>query len=67
MCSSCHLSAKLFPRTDDGRILLPTVPVARSGPSHAGGYPHDSGVVYVGEGSDLMQYMLASSDGLSGE
>ncbi|KXN84464.1 hypothetical protein AN958_12439 [Leucoagaricus sp. SymC.cos] len=62
MCSTCHLSAKLFPRTDDGRILLPVVPVNRSGSSHPDGRTHSGSAVYVGEGGDLVQYMLAPGD-----
>lgn len=57
MCSSCHLSAKLFPRTDDGRIVLPIVPVH---PTHGGN------IVCSASGSNLAQYMLAPSDEHSG-
>jgi hypothetical protein len=66
MCSSCHLSAKLFPRTDDGRIVLPIVPVAHSASNQAGGYTQGGDAVYVRDGGDLVQYMLAPGDGNSG-
>ncbi|EKM76421.1 hypothetical protein AGABI1DRAFT_131249 [Agaricus bisporus var. burnettii JB137-S8] len=56
MCSSCHLSAKLFPRTGDGRIVLPIVPVTRTQTAHAHNGSHGA------EGGDLTQYMLAPSD-----
>jgi hypothetical protein len=62
MCSSCHLSAKLFPRTGDGRIMLPVVPVART---HATAHVHIGN--HGAEGSDLTQYMLASNDIPGGE
>lgn len=65
MCSSCHLSSKLFPRTGDGRIVLPIVPLTRSPSAHP--YGSAPGGCYVGESGDLAQYMLAPSDSQSGE
>jgi hypothetical protein len=62
MCSSCHLSAKLFPRTGDGRIMLPVVPVTRT---HAATHAHIGH--HGAEGSDLTQYMLAPNDIQGGE
>lgn len=69
MCSSCHLSARLFPRTEDGRIMLPIVPGVRSPSAHAyGPTTHGyGGGGCVGENGDLMQYMLASNEGHLGE
>lgn len=61
MCSSCHLSAKLFPRTEDGRIMLPIVPVTRSVSAH-GHVPFGHTHAYAGQPGDLVQYMLVPNE-----